>query len=199
LPDLRPPLAGPHPWYVLAELADSGESDVLRERLAAALAEASAEASAGASNVRDAALAQSGEHSRAFWRIRETIPEAQFTNVKHDISVPVSRIPEFVQRASDALAAAFSPVEIFCFGHVGDGNLHFNVGPAALVARRAEVSRVVYDVVDALGGSISAEHGLGQLKREEIRRHKDPLEIELMQQLKRVLDPKGLMNPGKVL
>jgi FAD/FMN-containing dehydrogenase len=192
-PGTKDPLAAVHPWYVLAELADSGEQARLRERVEEALADC---AERGA--LRDAALAQSGEQARALWRIRETIPEAQFTNVKHDISVPVSRIPEFVERAGGALAAAF-PVEVFCFGHVGDGNLHYNVGPEALMPRRAEVSRIVYDTVAALGGSISAEHGLGQLKREEIRRHKDPLELELMRALKRTLDPRGLMNPGKLL
>jgi FAD/FMN-containing dehydrogenase len=192
-PGTKDPLAAVHPWYVLAELADSGEQARLRERVEEALADC---AERGA--LRDAALAHSGEQARALWRIRETIPEAQFTNVKHDISVPVSRIPEFVERAGGALAAAF-PVEVFCFGHVGDGNLHYNVGPEALMPRRAEVSRIVYDTVAALGGSISAEHGLGQLKREEIRRHKDPLELELMRALKRTLDPRGLMNPGKQL
>jgi FAD/FMN-containing dehydrogenase len=192
-PGTRDPLAAVHPWYVLAELADSGQPARLRERVEEALADC---AERGA--LRDAALAHSGEQARALWRIRETIPEAQFTNVKHDISVPVSRIPEFVEQAGRALAAAF-PAQVFCFGHVGDGNLHYNVGPEALMPRRAEVSRIVYDTVAALGGSISAEHGLGQLKREEIRRHKDPLELELMRSLKRTLDPKGLMNPGKLL
>jgi FAD/FMN-containing dehydrogenase len=144
-------------------------------------------------------IAQSGEQSRRLWRIRETIPEAQFTNVKHDVSVPVSCIPQFVARAGAALASAFPQVEIYCFGHVGDGNLHYNVGPEALMPQRAEISRIVYDAVAALGGSISAEHGLGQLKREEILRHKDPLELELMRALKRTLDPQGLMNPGKLL
>jgi len=193
-PGTQDPLAAMHPWYVLAELADSGAPGLLRERAESALADC---AERGA--LRDAALAQSGEQSRALWRIRELIPEAQFTNVKHDISVPISRIPEFVAVSGERLAAAFDRVELYCFGHVGDGNLHYNVGPESLMPRRAEVSRIVYDAVAALGGSISAEHGLGQLKREEIRRHKSPLELELMRSLKRTLDPKGLMNPGKLL
>jgi FAD/FMN-containing dehydrogenase len=192
-PGTQDPLAAAHPWYVLAELADSGDPALLRDRVEQTLADC---AERGA--LRDAALAHSGEQARALWRIRETIPEAQFTNVKHDVSVPVSRIADFVEQAGGALAASF-PVEVFCFGHVGDGNLHYNVGPEQLMPRRAEVSRIVYDTVAALGGSISAEHGLGQLKREEIRRHKDPLELELMRALKRTLDPKGLMNPGKLL
>jgi FAD/FMN-containing dehydrogenase len=193
-PDAQDPLAKRHRWYVLAEFGDSGEAASLGERVEAVLADC---AERGA--LSDAAIAQSGEHSRALWRIRETIPEAQFSNVKHDISVPVSRIPEFIDQAGNALEAAFPGVPVYCFGHVGDGNLHYNVGSAALIARREEVSRIVYDVLDAFGGSISAEHGLGQLKREEIRRHKDPLELELMRALKRTFDPKGLMNPGKLV
>jgi FAD/FMN-containing dehydrogenase len=187
VPDLRDPLRAPHPWYVLAEFGDSGAPEELQQRLEQALAE------------REAVLAQSGEQSRALWRIRESIPEAQFANVKHDISVPVSRIPEFSDLAGQALAAEFPGVEIFCFGHVGDGNLHYNVGPEGLVDKRAAVNRIVYDAVARLGGSISAEHGLGQLKREAIRSQKPPLELELMRRLKAALDPKGLMNPGKVL
>ena len=192
--DARDPLPAPHPWYVLAEFGDSGEMQALRERVESALADC-----AGRGALRDAALAQSGEQARALWRIRETIPEAQFTNVKHDVSVPVSKIADFADRAAAALARVFPDVEIYCFGHVGDGNLHYNVGSAAMMSRREEVSRIVYDALDAFGGSISAEHGLGQLKREEIRRHKDPLELELMRALKATLDPKGLMNPGKLL
>jgi FAD/FMN-containing dehydrogenase len=193
-PGTQDPLRAAHPWYVLAELADSGEPRLLRERTEGALADC-----AERGTLRDAALAQSGEQARALWRIRETVPEAQFTNVKHDISVPVSRIPDFVERASQAVGQAFPEARIFCFGHLGDGNLHYNVGPESLMPRREEVSRIVYDTVAALGGSISAEHGLGQLKREEILRHKDPLEIELMRSLKHALDPKGIMNPGKLL
>jgi FAD/FMN-containing dehydrogenase len=193
-PGLQDPLAATHPWYVLAELGDSGDPAALRERVESALADC---AEKGA--LRDAALAQSGEQSRELWRIRETIPEAQFTNVKHDISVPVSRIAEFIERAGASLRERFGEIAIYCFGHVGDGNLHYNVGSEALMGRREEVSRVVYDTLDAFGGSISAEHGLGQLKREEIRRHKHPLELELMRSLKRTLDPRGLMNPGKLL
>ena len=194
LRDLQDPLPSAHPWYVLAELGDSGPSAALRTRLEDALGEC---ASGGA--LRDAAVAQSGEQSRALWRIRETIPEAQFTNVKHDLSVPVSRIPEFVDQAGARLGAAFPGIPVYCFGHVGDGNLHYNVGSEALMPRRGEISRIVYDVLDSFAGSISAEHGLGQLKRDEIRRHKDPLELELMRTLKRTLDPQGVMNPGKLL
>jgi FAD/FMN-containing dehydrogenase len=98
-----------------------------------------------------------------------------------------------------ALDKTFPGAQPYVFGHVGDGNLHYNIGPASLLERRAEVNRIVYDAVSSLGGSISAEHGLGQLKRDEVLRHKSPVEIELMRTLKRALDPKGLMNPGKVV
>jgi FAD/FMN-containing dehydrogenase len=191
---LQDPLSAPHPWYVLAEVGDSGDPAALHERVERALADC---AERGA--LRDAVLAQSGGQSRDLWRIRETIPEAQFTNVKHDISMPVSKIPEFIDRAGRSLRERFGDLDIYCFGHVGDGNLHYNIGSEALMPRREEVNRVVYDALDAFGGSISAEHGLGQLKREEIRRHKHPLELELMRSLKHALDPKGLLNPGKVL
>ena len=193
-PQTRDPFANPHPWYVLAEVADSGSSDALRLRLQEALAECAARG-----GLADAALAQSGDQSRALWRIRESIPEAQFANVKHDVSVPVSKTPELIEQLGRSVKKQFPGAQIYAFGHVGDGNIHYNVGPPALVGERAAVNRIVYDAVAALGGSISAEHGLGQLKREEIARHKDPLELELMRALKHALDPHGLMNPGKVL
>jgi FAD/FMN-containing dehydrogenase len=194
------PLPAPHPWYVLAEFADSGAQASLAEQVEAALA-----AAGDAGLLRDAALAASRAQAAALWRLRELIPEAQFANVKHDVSVPVSQVPELIERASRSVASAFPGAAIYAFGHVGDGNVHFNVGMpqpganAALMERRAEVNARVYEAVTALGGSISAEHGVGQLKRDEIRTHKDPLELELMRALKAALDPRGLMNPGKVL
>jgi FAD/FMN-containing dehydrogenase len=190
-PSARDPLPAPHAWYVLAEFADAGAQEALAAQVAQAMAEAP--------ELEDAALATSAAQARALWKLRETLPEAQFANVKHDISVPVSMVPEFIARAADALQAAFPGAALYAFGHIGDGNLHYNVGDAALMARRDEVNAVVYAAVAALGGSISAEHGLGQLKREAIRAHKDPLELELMGALKRMLDPRGLMNPGKLL
>ena len=113
--------------------------------------------------------------------------------------MPISKTADFIERATERLAARYPDVRIYAFGHVGDGNIHYNVGPERLVAERAAVNRIVYDTVAELGGSISAEHGLGQLKRDEIRAHKSPLELELMRRLKQTLDPQGLMNPGKVL
>jgi FAD/FMN-containing dehydrogenase len=191
-PAARDPLPRAHPWYVLAEIADAGEAAALAAQVEQALAACTDLAD-------DAVLASSGAQAQALWKIRETIPEAQFTNVKHDVSVPVSKVPELIERAGAALQAAFPGEPVYAFGHIGDGNIHYNVGGEALLARRDEVNRVVYGVLDALGGSISAEHGLGQLKRVEIRQHKGAIELELMQTLKRALDPQGLMNPGKVL
>jgi FAD/FMN-containing dehydrogenase len=189
-PAIRNPLPG-GAWYVLVELADSGTGDALNRLLEQALDTALAQ---------NAAVAKNDAESKALWSVRESVPEAQFANVKHDISVAISKVPQFIERAGAALAAAFPGAAIYCFGHVGDGNLHYNIGDAALLAtRRDEVNRIVYDVVAALEGSISAEHGLGQLKREEITRHKDPLELELMRAVKRALDPQGLMNPGKMI
>ena len=191
---VQAPLKDAYPWAVLAEIDDSGPQAPHSERVEQVLAAAIEKGLA-----LDAALAHSRAQQLALWKIRETIPEAQFSNVKHDISVPVSSIPAFIEQAGAALETAFPGAPIFCFGHIGDGNLHYNVGDAALVPRREEVNAVVYKVVDALGGSISAEHGLGQLKREEITHHKGAIEIELMRKLKVALDPRGLMNPGKYL
>jgi FAD/FMN-containing dehydrogenase len=190
---LRDPVPG-SAWAVLVQLGDSGPDEALHAMLEQGLE---------LSRAPNAVVAKNQSEAKAFWSIRETVPEAQFGNVKHDISVPVSKIPEFVARAESALRAPAlglpAGFPIYCFGHVGDGNLHYNVGDKALLARRDEVSRVVYEVVDAFGGSISAEHGLGQLKRAEIGKHKPALELELMRSVKRALDPQGIMNPGKLV
>lgn len=199
-PQTRDPLAAPHPWYVLAEFEGMGEFEPLREQLESALAD-----SARHAELRDAAVAATHAQSAALWRIRESIPEAQFANVKHDVSVAVSRIPALVERVEGALARTFPGACSFIFGHVGDGNLHYNIGmgdasaTARLMERRDAVNALVYEAVSALGGSISAEHGIGQLKRAELAHRKSALELELMRTLKRALDPSGIMNPGKVL
>jgi FAD/FMN-containing dehydrogenase len=187
-PQIRDPLPG-SAWAVLVQLGDSGSDADLHARLEQALEGA----------VQDAVVAKNESEAKALWAIRESIPEAQFSNVKHDISVAVSKVPEFIERTDAAIGKAFPGMPVFCFGHVGDGNLHYNIGDAALLRHRAEVNSIVYESVDALGGSISAEHGLGQLKRAEIALHKSPLELELMRAVKQALDPQGLMNPGKVL
>jgi FAD/FMN-containing dehydrogenase len=203
IPDTADPLANAHPWYVLVELSDSGESAELAERLTGAL-----ESSMRRGQVRDAVLAQSEAQGHALWRLRDGMAEAQKEegiSIKHDVSVPVSKMARFIDEASRALKAAFPGVRIVAFGHIGDGNVHYNVSMAdpgqnaAFIQDSAPVNHVVYEVVAALGGSISAEHGIGQLKREEITRYKAPLELELMRAIKRTLDPDNLMNPGKVI
>jgi len=195
----RRELADPIPgdaggWYVLVQLDDSGGHAELEALLQQTVADAHERSLA-----RNAVIAKNKTETRRLWAIRESIPEAQFANVKHDISVPVSKVPELIARLGAAMSAAAPRFTIYCFGHVGDGNLHYNIGDATLLARRAEINRAVYAEVDALSGSISAEHGLGQLKRDEIALHKDALELELMRAVKQALDPRGLMNPGKVI
>jgi FAD/FMN-containing dehydrogenase len=198
----RDPLPSRSPWQVLIELSDTMESE-----LDAALQDVLVEA-VDAGEATDAALARSEAQSQSFWRLRENISEAQKiegVSIKHDISLPVSRIPEFIERCDAALAAAFPGVRIVCFGHLGDGNLHYNQSkPAAqdntaFIAQTEAVNRLVHDLVAELGGSISAEHGLGQLKRDEILRYKSVVEMDMMRAVKKALDPQGLMNPGKVL
>jgi FAD/FMN-containing dehydrogenase len=173
----------------------------LRERAEHALA-ACAERGA----LRDAVLAQSVAQARTLWRIRETIPEAQFTNVKHDVSVPVSLTPELIERLGAALGAAFPGVRPYVFGHLGDGNLHYNVqapvggDPAAFLREQEErVNVLVYDQVKKFDGSISAEHGIGLLKADKLPYYKSPVALNMMKALKKALDPQNLLNPGRVV
>ena len=202
IPASRAPLAGNSPWQVLIELSDTMDSD-LSAPLEELVFDAISDGIAG-----DAALARSMAQAQAFWALRENIAEAQKIeglSIKHDISLPVSRIPEFIARCDTALESGFPGVRIVCFGHLGDGNLHYNQSKSAgqdnavFLAQSAAVNRIVHDLAHELGGSISAEHGLGQLKREEILRYKSPVEMDLMRAVKRTIDPAGLMNPGKIL
>ncbi|MBP5997430.1 MAG: FAD-binding oxidoreductase [Azonexus sp.] len=192
----RPTAASP--WYVLAEFSDA-DPDAVEGWLADRLE---------AGEAGDGVVARSQAQAAKLWSLREHISEAQKIkgiSIKHDIAVPVSRIPDFLARADAALAAAFHGIRVVAFGHVGDGNLHYNLSKpdaqdnAAFIAAQPTVNRLVHDAVDALGGSISAEHGIGQLKREELLRYKSPVEIALMRTLKQALDPRGLMNPGKIV
>ncbi|WP_300450981.1 FAD-binding oxidoreductase [Accumulibacter sp.] len=198
-----PPAVSASPWHLLIELSGGGDDSALREALTASLAEALA-----CGTIDDAILAHSEEQARRLWTWRESIGEAQRIegpSIKHDISLPISRLAEFVDRADRLLAAAFPDIRIVAFGHIGDGNLHYNQSKAGaganadFLASQAKVNHLVHQLAHELGGSISAEHGIGQLKRDELLRYKSPLEIEMMRAIKRTLDPKGLMNPGKVL
>ena len=201
IPNARDPLPGKPAWQVLIEL--SGARDDLGDTLEQALQEAAADGL-----VDDAALAASEAQTAALWALRENVSEAQKiegVSIKHDIAVPVSRIAEFIARADLALAAAFPAVRIVCFGHIGDGNLHYNQSKpdaqsnSEFIEQTEAVNRIVHDLVHQLGGSISAEHGLGQLKREEVLRYKSATEMDMMRAVKQALDPRGLMNPGKLL
>ena len=202
IPGTRDPLAEPHAWYVLVEL--SGEAGRSVDGLAEDLIGAAMEAG----EVEDAALATSIEQAKAFWKIRESIPDAQRSegvSIKHDISVPVASVPRFLSEADAAAAKLIPGVRILGFGHVGDGNVHYNVfqpigsDGAAFLARWNEVSEAVFEVVLRLGGSISAEHGVGQMKRDYLPKIKDPVALEIMRGIKGLLDPQGILNPGKVL
>ena len=202
-PALPRPLA-PSPWTVLLELSDTEGETQARARFEALL-----EAAFVAGTISDAAIAESMQQSRQLWHLRESIPLAQAEeglNIKHDIALPVSRIPAFVAATDAALERAFPGVRLVDFGHLGDGNLHYNVqcpagGDAAAFLREQEeaVNALVYDAVLAHGGSISAEHGVGALKRDTLPHYKSAVALDLMRAVKRALDPQGLMNPGRVL
>jgi len=202
-PATRLPLAQSYAQYVLLELSDTESAEILDAELQDALGEASERGL-----ILDAAVAASGAQAAALWALRENIPDAQVQEgkqIKHDVSVPISRIAEYIAVTDAELQRAFPGVQMVTFGHLGDGNLHYNVAPpegddeVAFMARAREVSRVVHDSAARFSGSISAEHGLGQYKRDEILRYKSPLEMDLMRRIKAALDPQGIMNPGKVL
>jgi FAD/FMN-containing dehydrogenase len=198
----RDPLPGKHPWYVLIELssqARSGLRAVMEELLADGLERGLIE---------DATIADSLEQGKMFWRIRELFGEVQRHeggSIKHDISVPVAAVPAFISEASAAVTRLIPGSRPLPFGHLGDGNIHYNVAQpvgadkAEFLKRWDDVNAVVFDVVAKHGGSISAEHGIGVIKRDLLPKVKDPVAFELMRTLKRTLDPKGILNPGKVL
>ncbi|SHN27213.1 FAD-binding oxidoreductase [Rhizobacter sp. OV335] len=202
-PQLRQPLP-PSPWTVLLEQSDT-ESEAHARELFEGLLESALEQGL----ITDAAVAESIEQSNGLWHLRESIPLAQSEeglNIKHDISLPVSRIVDFVAATDAALRAALPGVRLVNFGHLGDGNLHYNVqAPEGGDARQflqqheAAVNTIVYDAVGASGGSISAEHGIGALKRDELAQRKSPVALGLMRAIKAALDPNGLMNPGRVV
>jgi FAD/FMN-containing dehydrogenase len=203
IPGVTDPLQQPHSWYVLCELTSARAADplddVMEEGLAGALQDGL---------VLDAALARSERERAALWKIRETIPEAQRidgASLKHDISVAITALPDFVERACGWVRANVPDGRPVVYGHVGDGNLHFNLNQApgsdgnTFLAREPAIKRAIHDMVSEFGGSFSAEHGIGRLKVEELERYASPVELDLMRALKRALDPNGVLNPGKVL
>ena len=205
LPGARPPLDETHPWNVLIEVvADAAEAGTLRARTEAAITSAFE-----LGLVRDAVFSASEAQAEAFWTLRESVALAERAKgpaVQHDISVPVERMPDFVDAAVATIEARHPGVEAVAFGHLGDGNVHFHViapagveGPQWQAGPGAEISAEVYDMVAAWEGSISAEHGIGQAKLNELERLGDPVALAMMRQVKAALDPAGLLNPGKLV
>jgi len=203
VPDIRDPLTERYDWYVLVELWSGSADAGLAAAMEALLADAFE-----ADLVRDATIAANQAQSDVLWRLREGIVEGQKPeggSIKHDVSVPITAIPEFLDRATAAVTRLIPGIRPVPFGHIGDGNIHFNLSQPqgadrdAFMARWDEVNRVVHDIAVELGGSISAEHGLGRMKMVENVHYKSALEIELQQRIKRAFDPQGLMNPGKVV
>jgi len=201
-PGCRDPLIQPQPWYVLLELSAS-ETSGLRDTIESVLA-----AGVEQGLVADATIAASLAQRQEFWKLREVLPEAQKPeggSIKHDVSVPVAAVPEFIEAASAAVAALIPGCRPAAFGHLGDGNVHFNVSQplgadaTAYLARWDDMGAAVNRIVMKLNGSISAEHGIGQLKRDLLPDVKDKVALDLMRALKRTLDPNNILNPGKVL
>jgi D-lactate dehydrogenase (cytochrome) len=199
--DVRDPLSEKHPWYVLMELSSPG--DDARTPLETILARAMEE-----EIVDDAVIASSLAQRNNFWKLREEMSAAQKPeggSIKHDISVPVAAVPAFIAEADAAVVKLIPGARPVPFGHLGDGNIHYNVSQpiggdtADFMSRWHEVNEVVFAIVLRMGGSISAEHGIGVLKRDELPDVKDKVAIELMRGIKAMLDPLGIMNPGKVL
>lgn len=201
IPGTRDPLEAKHPWYVVCEMS-FGRTDGARETMEAAL-----EQGFEAELVQDAVIAENDAQMQDLWRLRESIAEAergQGLAVKHDVSIPVSKMPAFIALATERVNKDFPDGIVVAFGHVGDGNVHYNIAcidpdvHAAFMASAGEMSKIVYDTVDEFGGSISAEHGIGILKREELRDRK-PVDVAVMRAIKSALDPKGIMNPRVLL
>lgn len=197
--ETREPFAQKQQWMVLVELAD-----VLDMPLNTALDNALKNFG---SSINEYHTSSDKQQSAAWWNLRKYISDAQKIegiSIKHDVSVPITLVPAFIEQADSALKQHYPGIRIVAFGHIGDGNIHYNVSHASpdknaeFLAQREDINRIVYDIVNQLGGSISAEHGLGQLKRDEIHRYKNALELELMANIKKTLDPHSMMNPGKV-
>lgn len=205
MPTVRLPLEGRHPWHVLIEVvADRSAADTLRERCEAMMEQAFEK-----DLLDDAAMSASEAQAEAFWLIRETVPSAERERgpaVQHDISVPVEKMPEFVETTAPMLEAEWPGTEAVAFGHLGDGNVHYHIiapdvadGLAWQKTTGKAISARVHDLVTQWGGSISAEHGIGQLKRDELVRLGDPVALSMLRAVKQALDPHGLLNPGKLV
>jgi FAD/FMN-containing dehydrogenase len=203
IPKTSDPFDERYDWYVLIEVGGGKHASALRAAM-----EAELESAMNAGEVLNAVFAESDTQRDALWRLRETIPEAQRldgASIKHDVSVTTTELPQFIVEGSAAILNVVPRGRIVAYGHLGDGNLHFNVNQphgepaAAFLALAPRINRAVHDLIARYGGSFSAEHGIGQLKRDELLHYKSPTAIELMRSIKQALDPNGIMNPGKVI
>jgi FAD/FMN-containing dehydrogenase len=203
LPGARDPLTGGHPWYVLLEISsgrdDADAQELVERALAAGLEDGS---------VADATVAASLDQANLFWRMRHAASEIQKhegASIKHDISIPIESVPDFIARGIDAVSAAMPGIRPVPFGHLGDGNLHFNFSqPVGMdgdtfLARRPELHAIVHGLVKEFGGSVAAEHGIGRYKRELLKSVKSEVELEMMRKIKRAFDPNNILNPGRVI
>jgi FAD/FMN-containing dehydrogenase len=200
---MRDPLSSAHDWYVLIEISSGGNEEETDQLIMAILEQAFE-----ADTIEDAALAQSQEQSKQFWKIRHLMSEVQKQeggSIKHDISVPISAVPAFLSKATEAVLKMVPGCRPVPFGHIGDGNIHFNVSQPvdadknAYLALWSDMNALVHAIVQEFNGSISAEHGIGKLKQPLLSQFKSPVEMQLMKSIKQALDPKGIFNPGKVL
>ena len=200
---VRDPLASPHPWYVLIDISTSDSAETAERMVGAVLEQGYA-----SGLIQDATIAGSQAQQKALWHMRESMSNAQKPeggSIKHDVSVPVSQIPEFMHEAESAVLAAMPGARICAFGHMGAGNIHYNISQpigadkAAFIARWREMNAIVHGLAIKHEGSISAEHGIGQLKRDELAAVRSEIEMDLMRRIKKSFDPAGIMNPGKVV
>jgi FAD/FMN-containing dehydrogenase len=203
MPGLRDPFPEAHPWYALLELSHTTHSFGPARAIETLLTDATEK-----TIVRDAVIAGSLKQAQDFWRLRDAFSEAQKGaggSIKHDVSVPIARIPEFLVRAADVIERVCPGARPVPFGHFGDGNLHYNVSQpegmdkSEYLALWTPMSDAIFELIADVGGSISAEHGIGQMKREALRQYRSSVELDMMRAIKNALDPKGIMNPGKLL
>ncbi len=203
IPGTRDPFPTPYPHYLLLEAQSGSEEGRLTQEVETLLSDA-----VDSELILDATVAQSPAQAEALWHIRESIPDAQKPeglSVKHDVSLPIHLVPQFVKQASQLVQTEVPGIRVVAFGHVGDGNVHFNLSQpidmdrATYASHRHKLSELVHELAMSMGGSFSAEHGIGQLKRDELRRYRSDVELQVMRKIKAALDPHGLMNPGKVL
>ncbi|MEE8517125.1 MAG: FAD-binding oxidoreductase [Alphaproteobacteria bacterium] len=207
-PDMTAPMSGKTQWYVLIELSAGKIGASESEGALRLCLEGFLEKAFAAGTVSDAVIAASQAQASELWRFREILPESQTReggSIKHDVSVPVSAIADFITQASQRVAVEMEGVRIFPFGHIGDGNIHFNLSQppgmekSDFLGHWRQFNRLVHDLAMEMGGSFSAEHGIGQLKRDELTHYRSGIELDLMRRIKQMLDPDGIMNPGKLL